>query len=392
VRIERVDRLVDLVGELVITQSMVSQTVADFTPDKLYALKETVGQIDRHIRELQERIMAVRMVPVKQALGRLPRLVRDLSATCGKQVTLVVSGEETELDKGVVERVSDPLTHLVRNAVDHGLETPQERRAAGKHPVGRIQIEAYQEGGSIYILVADDGRGIDVERVVARAAERGLIAPGQHLTPEEALALIFQPGVSTAEQVTEVSGRGVGMDIVRRNLESLGGGITIYNERGKGTQFRIKLPLTVAILDGQAVRVGDQTYLFPLVTILESVRPAPGSVHPLAGAGEVILVRGKTLPLIRLHRLFGLEDAVVDPGEGLVVIVEHEGRLAAVLVDEILGQQQVVIKSLEANYAKVDGIASATILGDGRVALILDVPGILALSRGGGGPGIGRVA
>jgi two-component system chemotaxis sensor kinase CheA len=384
VRIERVDRLIDLVGELLITQSMVSQTVTGFTPEKLDNLKEIVAQIDRHVRELQERIMAVRMVPLKQALGRLPRLVRDLSATCGKQLTLEVTGEETELDKGVIEKISDPLTHLIRNAVDHGLETPQERRAAGKRPIGHIRIEAFQEGGSIFILVADDGRGIDVERVVSRAMERGLVAPGQDLTREEALALIFLPGVSTAEQVTEVSGRGVGMDIVRRNLESVGGSIAIFSEVGQGTRFRLKLPFTVAILDGQIVQVGDQIYLLPLLNILESVRTTPGTTHVIPGSGEVVVVRGKTVPLIRLHRLFGVGTPVTDPSQGLLVLTEHESHSAAMLVDEILGQQQVVIKSIETNFRKVEGIVGATILGNGRVALILDVPSLLQARRGRG--------
>jgi two-component system chemotaxis sensor kinase CheA len=392
VRIDQVDRLVNLVGELVITQSMVSQAVTNFTPDKIEALKETVAQIDRHVRNLQERIMAIRMVPLKAAFGRLPRLVRDLSALCGKQVALEISGEDTELDKGVIEKIGDPLTHLIRNAVDHGLEAPQARIAAGKGPVGRINIQAYQEGGSIFVLVADDGRGIDVERVVARAVERGLVAPEQSLSEEEALALIFHPGVSTAEQVTEVSGRGVGMDVVLRNLEPVGGGITIRSERGKGTTFRIKLPLTVAILDGQLVQVGDQVYLLPLLNILESVRPAPGALHVVPGVGEVVVVRGQTIPLVRLHRLFGVDGAVTSPSEGLLVLVEHESRCAAVLVDEVLGQQQVVIKSLESNFRKVEQLVGATILGNGRVALIIDVAGLLRARGGRPGPTFGEVA
>jgi two-component system chemotaxis sensor kinase CheA len=305
---------------------------------------------------------------------------------------LEVSGEETELDKIVIEKISDPLTHLLRNAIDHGLESPAERLAAGKPETGQVRLQAYQQGGSVYLEVSDDGRGLDRDRIVAKAREHGLLDPDQVPTEEEALGLIFRPGISTADRVTALSGRGVGMDVVKRNLEALGGSITIRSERGRGTHFRIKLPLTVAVLDGQAVEVGDQTYLLPLVAILESVRPAPGSVHSLAGAGEIVVVRGQTLPLIRLHHLFRLETRVQDPSQGLVVVVEHEGRLAAVLVDEILGQQQVVIKSLEANFTKVEGVAGATILGDGRVALILDVPELMALARVGTGSGIGRVA
>jgi two-component system chemotaxis sensor kinase CheA len=386
VPIERVDRLLNLIGELVITQSIVSQTVTAFTPEKLELLQEAVAQMDRHARELHERMMAIRMVPLRQLFGRFPRLARDLAATIGKQVELRISGEETELDKTVIERISDPLTHLIRNALDHGLENPAQRRQAGKSETGSLSLNAYQQGGSIYIEVTDDGRGLDPDRLVARARAMGLIGPDQNLSQDEIFALIGQPGFTTAEQITEISGRGVGMNVVKRNLEALGGSITIQSERGQGTTFRIKLPLTVAIVDGQAVQVGDQVYLMPLVSILESVRPAAGSVHTVPGGGEVVLVRGQSLPLLRLHRLFGVKTEVVDPTRALVVIVEHENRQAAVLIEEILGQQQVVIKSLENNYQKVPGIAGATILGDGRVALILDVPGLMALSRSGGSP------
>jgi two-component system chemotaxis sensor kinase CheA len=381
VRIDRIDRLINLVGELVIAQSIVSQAAADFTPDNLTRLRESVTQMDRYTRELHERIMAIRMVPLKQLCGLLTRLVRDLAAAVGKQAVLEVSGEETELDKIVLEKISDPLTHLVRNAIDHGLESPGERLAAGKPAAGVVRLQAYQQGGSVYIEVSDDGRGLDRQRIVAKARDCGLVEPDQVLTDEEALALIYRPGLTTAERVTEISGRGVGMDVVKRNLEALGGSIATRTEPGRGTSFRIKLPLTVAVLDGQAVLVADQTYLLPLVNILESVRPARGSVHSLPGSGEFVVVRGQTLPLIHLGRLFGVQARASDPCEGLVVIVEHEGRSAAVLIDEILGQQQVVVKSLEANFTKVEGITGATILGDGRVALILDVSELIELTR-----------
>jgi two-component system chemotaxis sensor kinase CheA len=381
VPIAKVDRLINLVGELVITQSMVAQAVGNFTPDMRMTLEEAVADMDRHARELHEQVLAIRMLPIKTVFGRFPRLVRDLAAAAGKAATLEIAGEETELDKTVIEKIGDPLTHLMRNALDHGLETSAERTAAGKPAAGRVRLEAYQQGGSIYIEVEDDGRGLDRQRIVAKAIERGLVAPGQSLTDDEASALIFHPGLSTAEQVTEVSGRGVGMDVVRRNVEELGGAISIRSEVGRGTRFRIKLPLTLAIMDGQALQVGAQVYIIPLVAITESVRPAPGSLHAVGDGGEIVMVRARALPLVRLARLFGTASRIEDPTKGLVVIVEHEGRLAALLVDELLGQQQVVIKSLETNFKKMEGIAGATILGDGQVALILDVAGLVTLGR-----------
>ncbi|MBI4879120.1 MAG: chemotaxis protein CheA [Planctomycetes bacterium] len=382
VPVEKVDRLINLVGELVITQSMVAQTVDSFSADQLPRMKDAVAQMDRHARELRERIMAVRMVPIKTLFTKFNRLVRDLVAVTGKKATLEVAGEDTELDKTVIEKIGDPLTHLIRNSLDHGIETPEERVAAGKPAAGAVRLEAYQQGGNICIEVSDDGRGLDRERIIAKAIQSGLVGPEQTLSDEQANALIFRPGFSTAQEVTEISGRGVGMDVVRRNVEALGGAISIRTERGKGTQFRITLPLTLAILDGQAVRVGGQTYILPLVSITESIQPLPGQLHAPAGIAEVILVRGQPVPIVRLHRLLAIANACDDPRRGLLVIVENEGRLAAILVDELLGQQQVVIKNLETNYRKVDGVAGATILGDGRVALILDIPGLLAIASG----------
>ncbi len=384
VPVDKVDRLINLVGELVITQSIVAQTVSSFTPAKLATLEEAVAQMDRHARELHERMMGIRMVPLKMLFGRFHRLVRDLTAAVAKPATLEVSGEDTELDKTVIEKIGDPLTHLIRNAIDHGLESPDDRQMTGKPEAGVIRLAAYQQGGSIYIEVGDDGKGLDRGRIVAKAVQQGLVAADQALTDEEAFALIFRPGLSTAEKVTEVSGRGVGMDVVRRNVEALGGSITIKSEVGRGTTIRIKLPLTLAIMDGQALQVGPEVYILPLVAIVESIRPRREALALVLGRGETVTVRGKPLPLIRLHRLFDVEPEFADPTRGLAVIVEHEGRLAALLVDELLGQQQVVIKSLEANFRKVEGVAGATILGDGRVALILDVPGLVALARAGG--------
>jgi two-component system chemotaxis sensor kinase CheA len=382
VAIDKVDKLINLVGELVITQSIVAQAVTNFTPEKLSVLEEAVAQMDRHARELHERVLTVRMVPIKTLFSRFPRLVRDLAAAVDKQVSLEIFGEETELDKTVVEKIGDPLTHLIRNAVDHGIEAHEDRLAAGKPQTGRVRIEAYQRGGNIYIDIADDGKGLDRERIVAKAIQNGLASPDQLLSDEEVYALIFRPGFSTATKVTEVSGRGVGMDVVRRNVETLGGSVTIQSEIGKGTRFRIKLPLTLAILDGQSLQVGEQIYILPLVAITESVRPKASWVHRLTGGAEVVMVRDKALPLLRLHRLFDIAPKSEEPTEGLVVIVEYEGQQAALLVDELLGQQQVVIKSLETNFCKLDGVAGATILGDGRVALILDVAGLVLLSKG----------
>ncbi|HEU5323290.1 MAG TPA: chemotaxis protein CheA, partial [Methylomirabilota bacterium] len=313
--------------------------------------------------------------------SRFPRVVRDLAQAGGKDVVLEMRGEDTELDKSVIEQISDPLIHLVRNAVDHGIETPEARREAGKPETGRIALRAWQQGGNIYLEITDDGGGLDRERILAKAVEHGLLAAGDTPSDDEILALIFRPGFSTAERVSEVSGRGVGMDVVARNVEALGGSISIHSDHGRGTTFRVKLPLTLAILDGQALRVGEETYILPLLSVVESVRPLRGQLNHVLGGGETILIRDQVLSLIRIHRLFGVSAATEDPTEGLVVIVEHDGRRVALLVDELLDQQQVVIKSLEANFQRMEGMAGATILGDGRVALILDVPGLVALSR-----------
>jgi two-component system, chemotaxis family, sensor kinase CheA len=382
VAIDKVDRLINLVGELVITQSMLAQTAADFSVDKLGRLQEAVALMDRHARELHERMMAVRMIPIHTLFGRFPRLVRDLAAGLGKHVALDVSGEETELDRTVLEKMGDPLTHLVRNAVDHGIESPEARRAAGKPETARVALSAYQQGGSIYIEVTDDGRGLSREKILARAVECGFFTADDSPSEADLFALIFRPGFSTAESVTEVSGRGVGLDVVRRNLEALGGTVTIQSERGRGTTFRVKLPLTLAILDGQSLRVGSETFIVPLVSIVESIRPGRDTLQTVLGAAEAVTLRDEVLPVVRLHRVLGVDTTVEDPTEGLMVIVEHESRKVALLADELGDQRQVVIKSLEANFRKVDGVAGATILGDGHVALILDIPGLVALARG----------
>lgn len=377
---EKVDRLVNLVGELVISQSMVSEIVAGFSGEKFTRLQEAAAQMSRHSRELQEHAMALRMIPSGTLFARFPRLVRDIAARSGKAITLQISGEETELDKAVIELMADPLTHLVRNAADHGIEPPGARAEAGKPAEGAIRLSAYQEGGRIVLEVEDDGQGLDRERILRKAVTEGLVGETAELSDEEVWALIFRPGFSTSEEVSELSGRGVGMDVVRKNVEALGGSISVRTRAGHGTRFTIRLPLTMAILEGQCLGVGEQVFILPLVAIVESVQPRRGEVKPVIGRGEAFHFRGEFVPVIRLHALFGIPSTINDPAEGILVVAESEGRKVALLGDDLLGQQQVVLKSLETNFRKVEGIAAATILGDGRVALILDVPGLIRLA------------
>ena len=377
----KVDKIIDLVGELVIAQSMASQILAEFQAGRLTELAAAFSEIERYTRELQERIMGIRMLPIGTVFSRFPRLVHDLAVSMGKRITLEMSGEETELDKGVVERMSDPLMHLIRNAADHGLESSEERLAAGKPEEGRITLRASHQGGSVVVEVADDGRGLDAARIRAKAIEQGLIRPSDELTEAQTNALIFEPGFSTAAAVTGISGRGVGMDVVKRNVEALNGSVSVASEPGRGACVRVKLPLTMAILDGLLLRVGAQVYVLPLIAIIESLRPLASQLSCVAGQSEVVTVRGQTVPLVRLHALFNVPDAVTDPTRGLVALAEDHGQMWAFLVDELLGQQQVVIKALETNFRKVEGVVGATILGDGRAALILDVSGIVQLAR-----------
>ncbi len=377
----KVDKLVDLVGELVIAQSMAQNIVRNFSSTRLGELQEALAQVERHIRELQERVMSVRMLPIGHLFGRFPRLVRDISLQLAKNVRLEMAGNETELDKGVVEQMGDPLTHLIRNAIDHGIESPEERLERGKPEQGLIRLEASHQAGSVIVQVSDDGRGLDADRIRRKAVERGLISESESLTEAQMYDLIFSPGFSTAEQVSDLSGRGVGMDVVRRNVQALNGAVSLTSEPGRGTTIRVQLPLTLAILDGLSLKVGAETYVLPLVSISESLRPRREQVKTVAGRGELVIVRGEPLPLLRLHRLFGIPTEIVDPWYGLTAIVEHAGQRVALLVDELLGQQQVVIKSLEAHYRKVEGVLGATILGDGRAALILDVAGLAQIAR-----------
>jgi two-component system chemotaxis sensor kinase CheA len=373
VPVDKVDKLINLVGEIVIAQSMIREVVQDFQPGRLAMLQEAVAQMERNTRELQERVMGVRMVPIGTLFGRFPRVVRDIATASGKQIRLVTAGEETELDKSVVERIGDPLTHMIRNAADHGIEPADERSRAGKPGEGTIRLSASTLGGSVVVDVEEDGRGLDTERIRAKAIERGLIPADGSRTADEIHALIFEPGFSTAQVVSDVSGRGVGMDVVRRNVEALNGTVSIHTEKGRGTRFRIKLPLTLAILDGLTISVGGRVLILPLLAVVESVRPRPEDVRSILARGEVVLVRGEPIPLVRLHRALGVPGALTDPSEAICVLVEHEGRHIALMADDLLGQQQVVIKSLDANYRRVEGVMGATILGDGTVALILDV-------------------
>ncbi len=377
VSVEKIDELMNTVGELVITQAMLSQLGMQIEGTTAEKLRSGLGQLERNMRELQESVMRVRMLPISFVFSRFPRMVRDLAQRLGKQIELKLTGEQTELDKTVLEKIGDPLVHLVRNSIDHGIESPEVRASAGKPAFGTVHLDACHRGGNIAVEVNDDGAGLDQDRILSKARSRGLVGPNDQLTEEQIHELIFVPGFSTAEKTTDVSGRGVGMDVVRRNVKELGGKIEVRTERGKGSRFVITLPLTLAIVDGQSVAVGSETYIVPLISIVESMQLKLSNVSRLSSRGEVFSFRGDYLPIIRLHDLYGVEPRTRDLSEGLVVVAEGEGRRVGLFVDDLLGQQQVVIKSLEANYGHVEGVSGATILGDGSVALILDVAGII---------------
>jgi two-component system, chemotaxis family, sensor kinase CheA len=377
VNVEKIDELMNTVGELVITQSMLSQLGRSFEGPAAEQLRQGLAQLERNMRELQESVMRVRMLPISFVFSRFPRMVRDLAQRLGKQIDLTLTGEGTELDKTVLEKIGDPLVHLVRNSIDHGIERPETRLAAGKPAAGSLRLNACHRGGNIAVEVSDDGGGLDSARILAKARSRGLVGPDEQLADSQIYDLIFLPGFSTAEQTTDVSGRGVGLDVVLRNVKELGGKIEVTSEQGTGARFVITLPLTLAIVDGQSIAVGRQNYIVPLVSIIESLQIRQGSLNRIAGRGEVFAFRGEYVPVIRLHDLFGIESRTQEVEEGLIVIVEGDGRRVGLFVDDLLGQQQVVIKSLETNYGHVDGVSGATILGDGSVALILDLPGII---------------
>ncbi|AJY27669.1 cheW-like domain protein [Burkholderia thailandensis 34] len=372
VGVEKVDQLINLVGELVITQAMLAETTSAFDPalhDRLY---NGMAQLERNARDLQEAVMSIRMMPMDYVFSRFPRLVRDLAGKLGKQVELVTFGQATELDKSLIERIIDPLTHLVRNSLDHGIETVEARRAAGKDAVGQLVLSAAHHGGNIVIEVSDDGAGLNRDKILAKAAKQGMQI-SENISDDEVWNLIFAPGFSTAEVVTDVSGRGVGMDVVKRNIQSMGGHVEISSQAGRGTTTRIVLPLTLAILDGMSVKVGSEIFILPLNFVMESLQPAADDIYTIGNGERVVRVRGEYLPLVALHEVFSVDDARTDPTQGIVTIMQTEGRRFAMLIDELVGQQQVVVKNLETNYRKVYGISAATILGDGSVALIVDV-------------------
>ncbi|MGK9175495.1 chemotaxis protein CheA [Yokenella regensburgei] len=380
VAVEKVDQLINLVGELVITQSMLAQRSNELDPVNHGDLITSMTQLQRNARDLQESVMSIRMMPMEYVFSRFPRLVRDLASKLDKQVELTLQGSSTELDKSLIERIIDPLTHLVRNSLDHGIETPEKRVAAGKSPVGNLILSAEHQGGNICIEVTDDGAGLNRERILAKALSQGM-AVSENMSDEDVGMLIFAPGFSTAEQVTDVSGRGVGMDVVKRNIQEMGGHVEIKSKQGQGTTIRILLPLTLAILDGMSVKVSDEVFILPLNAVMESLQPRDEDLHPLAGGERVLEVRGEYLPLVELWKVFDVTGAKTEATQGIVVILQSAGRRYALLVDQLIGQHQVVVKNLESNYRKVPGISAATILGDGSVALIVDVSALQGLNR-----------
>lgn len=381
VGIDKVDSVINLVGELVITQSMLSTLGENFDMSKVNSLIQGMEQLELNTRELQEQVMRMRMMPINFAFQRFPRLVHDMSQKMGKNIELKMTGEQTELDKTVMEKIGDPLVHLVRNSLDHGIEMPDKRKEAGKPETATLGLNAYHQGGNIVIEVIDDGAGLNEEKVLAKAIEQGIVQAGIELEPARIHELILLPGFSTADKVTDVSGRGVGMDVVVRNIRSLGGSLEVWSKPGEGSKFTIRLPLTLAILDGQTVAVGGEDYIIPLISIIESIQLTPDMLNVVIGKGETFKLRNEHLPIIRLHDVFGGNPSTTDLCEGLLVVVESDGKKMGLFVDELKGQQQVVIKSLEVNYKRIEGISGATILGDGSVALIVDIPGLISLSN-----------
>jgi two-component system chemotaxis sensor kinase CheA len=380
VGVDKVDQLINLVGELVITQAMLAQSAQGVDPVVFERLQSGLVQLERNTRDLQESVMSIRMMPMSVVFSRFPRVIRDLSQKLGKQVELKTSGESTELDKGLIERITDPLTHLIRNSLDHGIEMPEERAAKGKSAVGTITLKAYHQSGNIVIEVGDDGAGLNRAKILSKARERGLpVHDG--MTDAEVWMLIFEAGFSTADQVTEVSGRGVGMDVVKRNITTMGGRVEIDSMAGIGTRMTVRLPLTLAILDGMSVAAGKDTYIIPLGYVVESLQAEKGMIKSVSGAERLIQVRGEYLPIVVLHEVFKIPQAITQLDKGIMVVVEADGAKAALFLDALVGQHQVVIKSLEANYRKVAGVAGATIMGDGHVALILDIATLVQMGR-----------
>jgi len=380
VGVDKVDSLINLMGELVITQSMLSELGNDFEISKLEKLKNGLDQLLQNTKELQESVMKIRMLPISFAFNRFPRLVHDLSIKTGKEINLVIRGEQTELDKTVMEQIGDPLVHLVRNAVDHGIESSDIRIANGKPKSGTITLDAYHQGGNIIIEICDDGGGINREAVLSKAIEKGLVESSASLSDSQVFDLLFEPGFSTAKEISDISGRGVGMDVVKRNIQSLGGRIQVESQPGKGSKFKVNLPLTLAILDGQLVRVGTEVYIIPLITIVESLQAKEEFINKVSGDMTLYRLRDDNVPVIPIYQLFDLPADTKEVNNALLVVVEADGQKVGLLVDDLLAQQQVVIKSLKDNYQQVEGISGATILGDGSVAMILDVPGMIEMA------------
>ncbi|MFA7280895.1 MAG: chemotaxis protein CheW [Sterolibacterium sp.] len=380
VGVEKVDQLINLVGELVITQAMLAQSASEADPVLFERLLTGLGQLERNTRDIQETVMSIRMMPISVVFSRFPRVVRDTSQKLGKQVELKTIGEDTELDKGLIERISDPLTHLIRNSLDHGIEMPEKRAEMGKQPMGTITLKAYHQSGNIVIEVGDDGAGLNRAKILSKAKERGLPV-SDSMSDTEVWALIFEAGFSTADVITEVSGRGVGMDVVKRNITGMGGRVEIDSMLGVGTRMTVRLPLTLAILDGMSVGVGPETYIIPIGYVIESLQATKGMIKSVSGVERLIQVRGEYLPVIALYEVFNIPQAVRALNQGIMVVLEADGIKVALFVDALIGQHQVVIKSLEANYRKVQGVSGATIMGDGRVAMILDVSALANMAK-----------
>jgi two-component system chemotaxis sensor kinase CheA len=375
-----VDQLINLVGELVITQAMLAQSASDIDPVEFERLHNGIAQLQRNSRDLQEAVMSIRMMPISVVFSRFPRVVRDLAGKLNKKIELKMIGEGTELDKSLIERISDPLTHLVRNSLDHGIEMPDARAAKGKPETGTITLKAYHQSGNIVIEVGDDGAGLNRDKILSKAKERGLNVHDQ-MTDGEVWLLIFEAGFSTADVITDVSGRGVGMDVVKKNITAMGGRVEIESITGVGTRMTVRLPLTLAILDGMSVAVGKETYIIPLGYVVESLQAERSMIKSVSGVERLLQVRGEYLPVIALHEVFGVHGATSAPEKGIMVVIESDGIKAALFIDALVGQHQVVIKSLEANYKKVAGVSGATIMGDGHVALILDVTTLIAMAK-----------
>ena len=380
VSVEKVDQLINLMGEIVITQAMLMQATQDDESLRNERLQNSLHQFERNTQDLQEAVMAIRMMPISFVFSRFPRMVHDLAFKLNKQVELKTVGDATELDKGLIEKIADPLTHLVRNSLDHGIESPEKRIEVGKEPRGTITLRAFHQGGNVLIVVSDDGAGLNRARILQKAVERGL-QHTENMSDQDICGLIMEPGFSTAEAITDLSGRGVGMDVVKRNITDLGGRVELESAEGYGTRVTIRLPLTLAILDGLSVAVGGETYIIPLNAILESLPGSAADIKAVSNGQLVVKVREEYIPIVALHQVFHVATKITDPHQGILVLLEGDGKKIALFVDELISQHQVVLKSLESNYRKVPCVSGATIMGDGRVALILDVAALVRTNK-----------